>query len=1051
MSLDETKTLQSQILFGSSQCSCSSCESVFCFAKRNRELNKCHCPTCEELSTCLYITKNNDATCYENLKVPSTENQPRLVTKDSVHKKSHKRTKIENKNIVSIRLFKRNVILQAKPQCCENPVKTKSVNNQNTNENDVREYSPITYIVNKVLTTYNDISLKDIIDKIKKVYKACSCKVCDCVANDANVCKCKPCECIECRSYLKGNDEEKSNNLCSYYQVNNEVKETPSGYNRRNINDTLKLQNSSCSCKPCDCELCQSYTIKVKDSLQFLIKDPVVKESSYKTKSNKSIENKRSDTCSCKPCQCIMCMSPFNVPNKVVVGSMAEHLQSTNCPCVPCNCADCRSAIPSTSPHSMQETSTDMETPNCHCDLCFSHSCRQTRDTCGCESRNSVINKPFEKDTKDIDIHRALITNSKSKNDEMEQTCTISILTKIIKDYKAREARRAKRSKSEDTNRCTKCNSRMKCTSSLCEKSHLSSHQVKKTEFSKCQCSPCECEICEKLKSVENGVWKSVKFRSKCYCDLCRCIYCGGLLQPENEGEDDDQDKPQTSHCGKSENTSTFTSHQSMYPALLYEYIHPRPFNENVPMYNSSNFRNENLFKYTCDDCIRKVNGDKNEIGQVHSELSNSFCSCHAVSICQDPSLNLNLRSTETLNIFDSKHATSDNRDVNNFVNEIMQIDGIKSNVEYENQKELYNSSESTSWSFQEVVQNKSQHSLKKNINGPKNAIPKQETEVKEPCVFCGTFTLNSFSTNTDNKEGMQIIRECFAKTNLAVINNLDVKKEEIESSILEESDDDNLDENFQVDNEGEYNEMEYYDDYFEERSILFKAKLLTSELLKMLYEFQKANRDFDTFKNKSDIYSDSNLEDNLNVQCPIDIKPRQDLLQVLSLESKWNLKETTTLKACEEENVPCRNFTYTWSKTALVNKRKTNIFPCYSKTDLTNIINNTDLINDNKNDEQNANEPFCTEKMTELGFNNNNNVSGNMNFLTRAEDLPKFKESFMFGNESSNIQDCNKTGNYLNFDFRDIVNVNKTICEENRHILIENILQNAKQHEVES
>ncbi|XP_045536061.1 uncharacterized protein LOC123721413 [Papilio machaon] len=884
MSLEEAKTLQSQILFGSSECSCSSCESISCFAKRNRELNKCHCPTCQELRTCLYITKNKDANCYENLNVNATENPPCLVTKDSsvnTFKSNATRAKIENKNIVTIRLFKRNVIVQAKPQCCDKPIKNKCKEKLTSNENnDVREYSPITYIVNKVLTTYNDISLKDIIDKIKNVYKACSCKVCDCVANDINVCKCQPCECIECKSYLKDTDEEKINNVFNYYPVNNEVGETCNVYNRKNINDSLKLQNSACSCKPCDCELCRIYTIKVKDSLQsYVIKNPGAKEAtSYKPKSSRNIENKRSETCSCQPCQCIVCKSSFNVPNKVVVGSVVAHLQSTECSCVPCDCADCRRAVPSTSPHPMRETSTDMaEATTCRCDLCFSNSCRQTRDTCGCESRNNVISKPFEKDTKDIDIHRALITKRKGKTDEIEQTCTISVLTKIIKDYKEREARKAKKSKSEDTNKCLKCNSKMRCSSSLCEKSHLSTHHVKKTEVIKCKCSPCECEICEKLKSVDNGVWKSVKFRSKCVCDVCRCIYCGGLLQSQNEADDDDQHKPQTSHCGKkSENTSTFTSHQSTYPALLYEYS-PRPVSENVPI-NSNQYGSDNLFKYTCDDCIRMVNEDKNEIGQVHSELSDSFSSCHA-------------------------------------------IDEIKTNVEYVNQKELSNSYDSISWSFQEeqTRQSKSQLSLKNNMSeSNQNAIQKQE--VNEPCVFCGTFTLNSFRANTGNKEGMQIIRECFAKTNLALINNSDVNKKENENSILEDSDNDHLDENSQDSKEGEWNEFEYKEDYFEERSILFKAKLLTSELLKMLYEFQKANKDFDTFKNKSDIDHETNLEENQQGNIP-----HQELLQVLSLESKWNinrdikLKENTTyLETCEEENVPFTNFKYSWSKTVL-------------------------------------------------------------------------------------------------------------------------------------
>ncbi|KPI95854.1 hypothetical protein RR46_11567 [Papilio xuthus] len=738
------------------------------------------------------------------------------------------------------------------------------------------------------------------------------------------------------------------------------------------------------------------------------------------------------------------------MPNKVVVGSVTEHLQSTDCTCVPCDCADCRSAIPSTSPHLMRETSTDMaETTNCRCDICFSHSCRQTRETCGCESRNSVISKPFEKDTKDIDIHRALITKSKGKTDQIEQTCTISVLTKIIKDYKKREARKAKKSKSEDTNKCLKCNSRMRCSSSLCEKSHYSTHHVKKIEVTKCQCSPCECDICEKLKTVDNGVWKSVKFRSKCFCDVCRCIYCGGELQTQNEA-DNEQDRPQTSHCGKkSENTSTFTSHQSMYPALLCEY--PRPVNENAPMYNSNHYESDNLFKYTCDDCIRMVNGDKNEIKQINSDLSGSFCSCRAINSCHEPSHNL--CSAEMLNFYESKHSLSDNKVVNNFVNEIMQIDEIKTNVEHENQNESSNSFDSTSWSFQEeqTRQNNSQISLKNKSEANENTIQKQETEVNEPCVFCGTFTLNTFSTNTGHKEGIQIIRECFAKTNLALLNDFDVNKEENENSISEDSDNGNLDENTQDSKD----EFEYNDDYFEERSILFKAKLLTSELLKMLYEFQKANKDFDAFKNNSD-YDTKSEENRKNLRSSqLGNMPRQDLLQILSLESKWNIngdtklqENITNIENCQEDNVPFTNFKYSWSKTVLVNKRKNQIFPCYSKTDLTNDLN-----------EFNYSETIYTEERTELGFKKiNNNLAGNMNYLTRAEDLPKFKQSSIFGNEfSDNMQDCNRTINtvkYSNFEalnYADIVSAKKKkICDDNRHILIENILQNTK-HEVNS
>ncbi|XP_049872363.1 uncharacterized protein LOC126371175 isoform X2 [Pectinophora gossypiella] len=196
---------------------------------------------------------------------------------------------------------------------------------------------------------------KYILKKIKDIYEACSCKVCECISSivpanpttKSEVCNCKPCDCDECQGYGKGS-----------------------------------TTSEKCNCRPCECIECTSA--------------------------------KLSGSCACKACECIECKySNIKKYRKYIVAPVGENQQRRYCDCSPCGCYECAHPYGTVSNRTTQETSTEVRRHlNCHCHPCNNVDCEQDgADTCTCDRHSKVMSKPVLKDTQEYDIHHVTVSN----------------------------------------------------------------------------------------------------------------------------------------------------------------------------------------------------------------------------------------------------------------------------------------------------------------------------------------------------------------------------------------------------------------------------------------------------------------------------------------------------------------------------------------------------------------------------------------------------------------------------------------------------------------
>ncbi|CAG4935491.1 unnamed protein product [Parnassius apollo] len=841
MSMNEIKNLKSEILFGSSHCSCISCDSFRCFAKRKVKVKTCSCSVCKDSTACLYYSKEEFF---------QKENQYTTPSKTSTVK------------------YTVNKVFYPKRK--SNYDKSK----QDNLKNDISQNRNVNFSHEHLLNKAPDkISIQNIFGRIKQIYSACSCKVCECVATKAGstVCRCKPCECNNCKCLMNKTDGRKKptiQNSSPYAVHNNILNETTvddmqikyklhTSYKKYEnaIEGSSTPKYNNCKCKPCDCDDCKILTVKINDGRNSLIIKNAIYNESQESKPSKSIAKTRSKSCDCKPCQCDKCKPKYRISNTFVVASMEDNLQRNACSCAPCECSSCRQASTANTTSLMREISTAMTETcnnNCQCEPCFNETCRETLGSCQCASRNSVMNKPFVKDTQNIDIHRALVLEENSNDENNGPNYTISVLTDVLNTYQEKETERKKCDcKKLDCAICSSNINMINSTGSLTSPFHnvhnLSTLRVDAAQPKECKCISCECQICDKYKRFGHGVWKSDKYRSKCDCDICRCLYCGDLLKSESTTE------------MKYDNVNNkSTLHKRRPINLLFPKIQCR---------NELTTKNNNLNKII----YKNLNNNK----LYYDENIKSSSSVYSILPAKENSYllqsrNINSRTSSVIHKNNSYHSIIDNNVVTTFLNDIMQNDELNVFHFGTEVKEITKNSVSSAWSFPETPKNPSQLCFENIIcnEGEKHNLKKFTPELQifssKQCIYC-TMSPSTRAKNLEYDKGNQIIPQCFVQTNLVSINSRN-NKSEINNNIDTKCKDIHNENELElsakiVNNKAELlywktptdlyalnkKLLKRFNKDLEERNILFKAKLLTSELLKILFKYQKANKEFES------------------------------------------------------------------------------------------------------------------------------------------------------------------------------------------------------------
>lgn len=272
------------------------------------------------------------------------------------------------------------------------------------------------------------ISKCDIIQRIKDVYKICSCKVCECIASvglppliEKEECNCKPCDCDECRTY-----RSPKRHPASYRLLVDDLHDCGKLDNKKCVlpkpfatSDTCKSRSELCNCKPCDCLDCFKYNY-----LQHI-------------------------SCDCEPCECIECRTIRTKKTRtLIVAPVGEDSQQRQyCQCSPCACAECGFSYGHLSPNMTQDTGTSAyyRHTSCNCDSCINEACTQNGDRCICERRNKLMRKPVRSDKNDYDIHNVTVTNSNNigkyrkyttrNNHTVEMLASYNYASKVDPDY----------------------------------------------------------------------------------------------------------------------------------------------------------------------------------------------------------------------------------------------------------------------------------------------------------------------------------------------------------------------------------------------------------------------------------------------------------------------------------------------------------------------------------------------------------------------------------------------------------------------------------------
>ncbi|XP_050563491.1 uncharacterized protein LOC126912950 isoform X4 [Spodoptera frugiperda] len=356
------------------------------------------------------------------------------------------------------------------------------------------------------------LSKYDILKRIEEAYKACSCKVCECIAGKD---KTEPCECNECQSYRNQTETKKSNigmDINSKYQCQSCTTNTRFGSEHGTINHQM------CDCKPCNCVDCERSMAKL---------------------------------CACEPCQCLQCKTrSIHQRQTLVVAPVGreENVQRVACSCSPCDCIECGLVHPLPS-NVMHEVSTGTNRHAlCRCEICLNELCDRGVDSCSCQRRNKVMSKPVEKSTHDFDIRTATTNNNKllySRRRRKSSTHnTIAMYAAVPTNYHALTSNDDVSSNDQMCN-CDEC----ECLNCVCQEETWKVMNTKSSQlfssyrtitksdlnvpsksilnsYEDCKSlRSCSCQLCKRQYDYSHT--SASYFTDDCECKPCECVNCG--------------------------------------------------------------------------------------------------------------------------------------------------------------------------------------------------------------------------------------------------------------------------------------------------------------------------------------------------------------------------------------------------------------------------------------------------------------------------------------------------------------------------------------------
>lgn len=521
-----------------SECSCAKCDSFDCFALRSK--GPCSCPVCKDSQSCLLSKKKitniterksmDDNAMSQKIKnIPDSESVIKECVKKEItyeYNNNHNFAAVKKHSNYSYccaesRDRKNEIVSEIPPHVHSVSI----VHSRRDVESNTAKLSAqimnVPYKEFKESVSYNRsdetsstitrLSKLDIFKRIKEAYKACSCKVCECIAGKSllsrnEYCKCKPCNCQDCAALAK--DLDKKAKTKQYYIGCPCIRCDRINQCKGLIKKTDQPKDV-CDCDPCDCLRCV---------------------------------DSNSKPCNCKPCECIECKS-YRIDkskpiNTIVVASIREDVPRSYCQCSPCDCAECGQDYPMSS-SLRHEMATGISRPaNCACENCMSQSCEANDSiSCTCEIQKQIMRKPVEKDTRDYDIHRASV-KKRGLAEKRTNHDTIAMFASVKDNYYPKFGPTSQKKCSCGNCECVICSCKETTAMSIKSSRYLLPSE-KTSNKGACQCSPCECEICND--NYNRGTSHSWLHKTSCKCDVCDCLNCVDSSKPSTSNAKDNK------------------------------------------------------------------------------------------------------------------------------------------------------------------------------------------------------------------------------------------------------------------------------------------------------------------------------------------------------------------------------------------------------------------------------------------------------------------------------------------------------------------------------
>lgn len=453
------------------RCSCSECDSIGCFAKRNIK-NTCPCYDCDNPTTCFFYKNNNDVENKKSVTKIEKENNRIRNAGSKVFKKEIK-LKYDKEMNTDDRHTERRILINKITKDLNDVDKhvmkhqrslsftysrrgNKPKNNPNTAKLTAEVMDvPVADVEKEInkpseMSSIAKLSKYDILKTLKEAYAACTCKICECVTSSfaPSTCKCKPCDCRDCAKL---------------------VSDKPSG----------------CPCIRCDRSQCKGIANRSRernicdcDSIECA--DSVPKE------------------CACRPCQCQVC-EMFNSK-----GPANE--DCSGCKCSPCDCISCKFVRLSISTH---DASTNTESSRfCDCETCLMDSYRTDEDQeCECPPPRNIITKPFKEDIHEFDIRNIMISDHRSP-----------LFERNFKSNNFYEFPKPKTEISKHRCVCDDC----ECITCACKENIANG--IKASKLFHCPEKRISFERFGIMEDLSNS--SHVEFRNSCTCGICECLNC---------------------------------------------------------------------------------------------------------------------------------------------------------------------------------------------------------------------------------------------------------------------------------------------------------------------------------------------------------------------------------------------------------------------------------------------------------------------------------------------------------------------------------------------